>query len=173
MKSHRFSIAFYLILASFTTALAAQENPQRFTLQWAVLQSAQDFTGAGGGDLQMSGLVEWDFRSGTLYDHFPNQVIGSMQRGDKDFYGNRSTVSLRASGSSEPIDIDVSVLVESLERQWRSREATKTSFVIRRGGKVVSTPTVRTELGQKAITATPSGDGGPPVYVLIQVDPLS
>lgn len=172
MKSRHFSIAFCLILGAFTTALAAQESPQQFTLQWAVLQSAEDFTGGPGrGDLEMSGLVEWDFRSGTLYDHFPNQVIRSVQQGDKYFVGKKSTLSLRAAGSSEPIDIDVSVMVESLQRQWRSMEATKTTFVIRRGGKVVSTPTIRTELGQKAITSTPSGDGSPPIYVLIQVIP--
>lgn len=173
MKSHLVKLAFGLIFVAGASSLVAEGSSRQFALQWAVLQSAQDFTqGARRGDLAMSGLVDWDFRSGTLYDHFPNDVIGSLQQGNKYFYGESSTLSLRA-GGSDPIDIDVSVLVESLKRQWRSLEAAKTKFVIRRGGRLISAPTVRTELGQKAITSTPSGDGTPPIYVLIQVDPVA
>ncbi len=149
------------------------EGDREFHLQWAVLQSAQDFTdSARGGDLAVSGLIDWDFRSGTLYDHFPNDVVGSMRQGSKYFYGTESSVSLQAGGLLEPIDIDVSVTVENLKRQWRSLQATRAKFVIRRGGEIVSAPTVRTEIGQKAITSAPGSEGQPPIYILIQVDPV-
>lgn len=172
MKSYFPRLVVCLLLLVGASSLGA-EGDREFHLQWAVLQSAQDFTSsARGGDLAVSGLIEWDFRSGTLYDYFPNDVVRSMQQGSKYFYGNRSSVSLQAGGLIEPIAVDVSVTVENLKRQWRSLQATKAKFVIRRGGKIVSAPTVRTEIGQKAITATPGAEGQPPVYILIQVDPV-
>lgn len=171
--------AFCLFLAAQASHLTAESSFRQYDLQWAILQGVPSYSNSASptptnSSGVISSLLEWDLRRGndTLSHLFRSDALGSMQQGDHYFSGDASTLAVYAGQLSNPVEIDLSISIELLKQQWRSTQVSKASIVIRSAGKVISKRTVKTEIGQKTVFSTQGSLNQPPVYVVIQIDPV-